>query len=64
MSTNPLYRWSEVAEARQFHLAAMFDQPLTVTKDRHSRLGDLIAKIPRCLRRVPGATHSNIRTRK
>src|SRR5215472_11342410 len=51
MSTSPLCRWSEIAEARQFNEAAMFDQPLTVTKASHLHLRDLIAKIPPCFQR-------------
>ena len=54
MSTSHPCRWSEIAEARQFYQAAMFDQPLTVTKNPHSRLGDLIAKLPSCFRRAVG----------
>jgi hypothetical protein len=50
MSTSPLCRWSEIAEARQFDQAAMFDQPLAVTKASHLHLSDLIAKIPLCFR--------------
>ncbi len=51
MSTSHPCRWSEIAEARQFYQAAMFDQPLTVLKERHRRLGDLITKFPTCFRR-------------
>ena len=58
MSTSPLCRWSESAEARQFNQAAMFDQPLTVTKTPHLHLCDLIAKIPSCFQRVPDTNHS------
>ena len=52
MSTSHPCRWSEIAEARQFYQAAMLDQPLTVMKEPHPRLGDLIAKIPSCFRRA------------
>jgi hypothetical protein len=51
-STSHLCRWSEIAEARQFYQAAMFDQPLTVTNERHPRLGELITKFPSCFRRA------------
>ena len=52
MSTSHPYRWSEIAEARQFYQAAMLDQPLTVLKEPHPRLGDLITKLPSCFRRA------------
>ena len=51
MSTSHPCRWSEIAEARQFYQAAMLDQPLTVMKDPHPRLGDLITKFS-CFRRA------------
>jgi hypothetical protein len=50
MSTSHPCRWGEIAEARQFYQAAMLDQPLTLTKEPHPRLGDLITKFSSCLR--------------